>query len=50
MLAHASIVARELGIPCVASAPGATRLTDGTRVLVDGFAGEVVVDPAGTPA
>ncbi|MFM8999485.1 MAG: PEP/pyruvate-binding domain-containing protein [Actinomycetota bacterium] len=46
MLAHASIVARELGIPCVASAPGATRLTDGTRVLVDGFAGEVVVDPA----
>ncbi|MFM7719397.1 MAG: PEP-utilizing enzyme, partial [Actinomycetota bacterium] len=49
MLAHASVVARELGIPCVASATGATALRDGTGVLVDGYAGEVVV-LGGTPA
>ncbi|MFM8945018.1 MAG: PEP/pyruvate-binding domain-containing protein [Actinomycetota bacterium] len=43
-LAHASIVARELGIPCVASVTGATALADGTRVIVDGYAGEVLVE------
>ena len=43
MLAHASIVARELGIPCVASATGATALPDGAQVFVDGYAGEVVL-------
>ena len=43
MLAHASIVARELGIPCVASVDGATRSPDGTVVSVDGAAGEVMV-------
>lgn len=44
MLAHASVVARELAIPCVVSVAGATRLTDGTEVTVDGYAGEVLVE------
>lgn len=43
MLAHASIVARELGIPCVASVEGATRIPDGTLISVDGAAGEVML-------
>ncbi len=43
MLAHASIVARELGIPCVASVAGATGIPDGSWVAVDGGAGEVLV-------
>jgi phosphoenolpyruvate synthase/pyruvate phosphate dikinase len=43
MLSHASIVARELGIPCVASVDGATGIPDGARVAVDGGAGEVLV-------
>jgi phosphohistidine swiveling domain-containing protein len=44
MLAHASVVARELAIPCVVSVTGATRLADGTEVTVDGYAGEVLVE------
>ena len=43
MLSHASIVARELGIPCVASVDGATRIPDGSLVAVDGGAGDVLV-------
>ncbi|WP_372593615.1 PEP/pyruvate-binding domain-containing protein [Actinotalea sp.] len=43
MLSHASIVARELGLPCVASVAGVLRVTDGTRLCVDGGAGEVLV-------
>ena len=43
MLSHASIVARELGIPCVASVAGATAIPDGSRVAVDGGAGDVIV-------
>ena len=43
MLSHASIVARELGIPCVASVAGATRIPEGARVAVDGGVGEVLV-------
>jgi phosphohistidine swiveling domain-containing protein len=43
MLAHASIVARELGIPCVASAAGVTAIPDGSWVAVDGGTGEVLV-------
>lgn len=43
MLAHSSITAREMGIPCVASVPSA-RLLDGAQVLVDGFTGEVLVE------
>ena len=42
MLAHAAIVARELGIPAVVAAPGAmTMLADGQQVVVDGSAGTV---------
>jgi pyruvate,water dikinase len=43
-MSHAVIVSRELGIPCVISATGATRrITDGTRVRVDGNTGVVTV-------
>jgi len=44
MLSHSSIVAREYGIPCVVSVPGATRLEDGSIVTVDGYQGVVVVE------
>nr|WP_226370450.1 phosphoenolpyruvate synthase [Pseudonocardia oceani] len=40
---HAAIAARELGVPCVVGARGATaRLTDGATVTVDGGTGEVL--------
>jgi len=43
-LSHAIIVSRELGIPCVISATGATRrIPDGARVRVDGSTGIVTV-------
>ena len=43
-LSHAIIVSRELGIPCVVSAIGATRsIPDGARVRVDGNTGEVTI-------
>lgn len=43
-LSHAIIVSRELGIPCVISATGATRsIPDGARVRVDGSTGVVTV-------
>ena len=43
-LSHAIIVSRELGIPCVVSAIGATRnIPDGARVRVDGNTGVVTV-------
>jgi len=44
MLSHASIVAREYGIPCVVSVNGATRLPDGAVVVVDAYAGTVTVE------
>lgn len=40
LLAHSSITAREMGLPCVSSVAGARRL-DGEIVLVDGSTGEV---------
>lgn len=41
---HASIVSRELGIPCVASVDGATdRIRDGMLLCVDGGAGTVEI-------
>jgi pyruvate,water dikinase len=43
MLSHASIVARELGLPCVASVDGATRVPEGAILSVDGGSGEVLV-------
>lgn len=43
-ISHAVIVARELGIPCVVSALGATRrIPDGATVAVDGTNGTVTV-------
>lgn len=48
LLSHASIVARELGIPSVVAVAGATRaLHDGEWVEVDGTAGSVRRIPAG---
>jgi len=44
MLSHSSIVAREYRIPCVVSVAGATKLPDGATVVVDGYAGSVVVE------
>jgi phosphotransferase system enzyme I (PtsI) len=45
---HAAIIARSLSIPAVAGVGDAlATIDDGTAVLVDGEAGEVVVDPDG---
>ena len=41
VLSHSSIVAREMGIPCVVSVPNACQLRDGTIVVVDGHRGEI---------
>ena len=44
LLSHSAIVAREYGIPGVVGTREATdRIADGTRVRVDGAAGEVTV-------
>ena len=44
---HSAILARSLGIPAVAGASAVTRhISPGILVLVDGDAGEVVIDPA----
>jgi pyruvate,water dikinase len=44
LLSHAAIVAREYGIPgVVGTREGTQRIPDGTRVRVDGTAGEVAV-------
>ena len=43
-LSHAIIVSRELGIPCVISATGATRsIPDGAMIRVDGDTGIITV-------
>ncbi len=42
---HTAIIARELGLPAVVGVVGATSITDGTLVLVDGDTGEVIVQP-----
>jgi len=43
---HSAILARSLGIPAVAGAAAVTKhIRPGTFVLVDGDAGEVVIDP-----
>ncbi|TDD69600.1 phosphoenolpyruvate--protein phosphotransferase [Actinomadura darangshiensis] len=44
---HTAILARTMGVPAVVALPGATSLSDGTRVLVDGAAGTVRPDPSG---
>ncbi|KPL76030.1 hypothetical protein ADN00_11760 [Ornatilinea apprima] len=43
MLSHSSIIAREYHIPCVVSVPDVTLLPDGTRLLVNGYSGEVMI-------
>lgn len=43
---HAALLARALGIPTVAQIPDATaRITGGQDLIVDGFAGEVILSP-----
>ncbi len=49
-LSHAAIVARELGIPAVVSATGASStIPDGARITVDGSRGIVIVHEACRP-
>ena len=43
ILSHCSIIAREYGIPAVVAVEGATRIIDNTKVIVDGYTGEVLV-------
>ena len=52
LLSHGSVVARELGVPCVVDVAGATRqILAGERVMVDGDAGTVTrLGQAGAPA
>ena len=43
-MSHAVIVSRELGIPCVVSATGATsRIPDGAQIRVNGDTGTVTI-------
>ena len=42
---HTTIIARQLGIPCVVGCSGLDDVERGTEVLVDGTTGEVVLDP-----
>jgi phosphotransferase system enzyme I (PtsI) len=42
---HTAIIARQLGIPCVVGTTGATEIPAGARLLVDGTAGTVELDP-----
>jgi phosphotransferase system enzyme I (PtsI) len=42
---HTAVLAKSLGIPAVVGCPGVAALRSGQRVLVDGLAGEVIVDP-----
>ena len=42
---HTAIIARQLGIPCVVAVPGLDEVPVGTRVLVDGATGEIVLNP-----
>jgi phosphotransferase system enzyme I (PtsI) len=42
---HTTIIARQLGIPCVVGCSGLDDVEAGTEVLVDGATGEVVLDP-----
>ncbi|MFC5288830.1 phosphoenolpyruvate--protein phosphotransferase [Actinokineospora guangxiensis] len=43
---HTAIVARAMGIPAVVACAAAAELVPGVRVIVDGSAGSVEVDPA----
>ena len=43
MLSHASIIARELGIPAISSADHACRIKDGTYAKIDGYNGILTI-------
>lgn len=43
MLCHAAVVAREMGIPGVVGAAGATENLDGKRIQINGATGEITV-------
>lgn len=43
LLGHGPALAREHGLPCLVGCPGALELAEGTRVLIDGDAGLLVV-------
>jgi pyruvate,water dikinase len=47
LLSHSSILARELGIPCVVSVHGAMGIPDGALVRVDGYTGGVIWEAEG---
>lgn len=42
---HTTIIARQLGIPCVVGTDGLDDIAEGTAMLVDGSSGEVILDP-----
>ena len=42
---HTAIIARQLGIPCVVGTAGAMDIPSGSRLMIDGTAGTVEVDP-----
>ncbi len=42
---HTAIIARQLGIPCVVGTAGALAIKGGTRLLVDGVAGTIEIEP-----
>ncbi|WP_072687668.1 phosphoenolpyruvate--protein phosphotransferase [Rhodococcus marinonascens] len=42
---HTAIIARQLGIPCVVAVHGLESVTSGTSALLNGEAGELVVEP-----
>ena len=43
---HSAIIARSLGIPAVVGARHASRIPNGTLLLVDGTTGELIMDPS----
>jgi pyruvate,water dikinase len=50
-LAHATLVSREYGIPCVTNVARATeRIKDGDMITVDGNAGRILLDVAASPS
>jgi pyruvate,water dikinase len=42
-LSYCSIVAREYGIPAVVAVEGATKIPDNTRIMVDGYTGDILI-------
>ena len=43
ILSHCSIIAREYGIPAVVAVEGATRIPDNSKVIIDGYTGEIQI-------